>query len=225
MIIAALLTVAVVAAFPLWRTWWRWQDRSPLTVGLAELDSLGCAGCHRTPAGGWAWRADSEAPDSLASVADALRHGRDLRAGFAAPMPPIGRTADSPGERRLVAAVGALSGLVGAPDDPELEVGREIAVEMGCFGCHGPLGAGGVRSPGTVSGRIPGWYGKTARETLVDTSAIRRVISKGVSQRRLPWSAGRGVHLDMPGYGDRLDSTELELVVRYVEWLRDEHGP
>lgn len=119
-------------------------------------------------------------------------------------------------------AVGSTSGLVGIPDEPELAVGYEIAVDAGCFSCHGPLGAGGVPAGGTLTGEVPGWHGRTFDGDGGEASRIRLAVTEGARQTTLPWARSRGDRLAMPAYAGVLDSTEIEAVVRYVEWVRHE---
>ena len=211
-----LIAVAVaVVALPAWRLWWRWGESSPLLQGLTGLETEGCMGCHRDVDGAWRWRADGRDPESLASISDAIRSGR--------PAMPSGMVrSGSALERRLVLAVGATSGLVGVPAEPELAVGFEIARDAGCFSCHGTLGVGGVRAAGTLAGEVPGWYGRTFGNGDSETTTIRNAVADGARQPALPWSRSRGARLAMPPYRGVLDSTEIERVVRYVEWLRHE---
>jgi len=218
-----LIAVAVaVCALPTWRAVWRLGEASPLRRGLAALDSEGCVGCHRASNGAWTWRADGRVPESLAAVEDALRRGRPATVGLGGAMPASIVRDGSRVERRLVLAVGATSGLVGIPDEPELAVGYEIAIDAGCFSCHGPLGAGGVPAPGTLAGEVPGWHGRSFDAAEATTTAIRQAVVEGARPSTLPWARRRGDRLAMPAYGGVLDSTEIESLVRYVEWLR--HG-
>jgi hypothetical protein len=158
----------------------------------------------------------------LEAVESAIRIGRPATVGVGPAMPAAVARPGSTLEGRLVLAVGATSGLVGVPDEPELEVGLEIARDAGCFGCHGPFGAGGVPAPGTVSGEVPGWYGRSPGDHGGEAARIRRAVLEGARQPALPWARGRGARLAMPSYAGMLDSTETELLVRYVEWLRHE---
>ena len=48
----------------------------------------------------------------------------------------------------LVAYLRAASGQI-LPDEALAQRGAELASDLGCFACHGPLGAGGVRNPGS----------------------------------------------------------------------------
>lgn len=122
----------------------------------------------------------------------------------------------------MVLAVGATAGLVGIPDEPELAVGYEIAGDAGCFSCHGALGAGGIPAAGTIAGEVPGWHGRSFKGDGGEASRIHEAVVDGARQPTLPWARSRGSRLAMPAYTGVLDSTEIEAVVRYVEWVRHE---
>jgi mono/diheme cytochrome c family protein len=220
--IVLIAAAVAVCALPAWRAWWRLGEASPLRRGLVALESEGCVGCHRAPDGAWTWRADGRARESLAAVEHALRRGRPATIGLGGTMPAAIVRPGSVAELRVVLAVGATSGLVGIPVEPELAVGYEIATDAGCFSCHGPLGAGGVPAPGTLAGEVPGWHGRSFGTAVATTAAIRQAVVEGARPSTLPWARRRGGRLAMPAYGDVLDSTEIESVVRYVEWLQYE---
>ncbi len=212
-----------VVALPAWRAWWRWGETNPLRRGLDALEDEGCVGCHRAPDGAWRWRADDRPPESLTAIEDALRRGRPAAVGLGPRMPAAVVRPGSTAERGIVLAVGATVGLVGIPGEPELAVGYEIAGDAGCFSCHGPLGAGGVPAAGTIAGEVPGWHGRSFTGDGGEASRVRgEAVMDGARQPALPWARSRGARLAMPAYSGVLDSTEIEAVVRYVEWVRHE---
>src|SRR4029434_6836910 len=89
--------------------------------------------------------------------ADRLANDPDYQAEMKAQaikMPAFGAVL-APGEvELLVDYVRQGSGMIEPPEGPA-RVGFEIADRMGCFGCHGPLGMGGVGNPGSLKGYIP----------------------------------------------------------------------
>jgi len=208
---------AAVAALPVYRAWWRSEEANPVREGLELLDEAACAACHRT-GGGWRWRGDGDGPASVEAVRDAVLNGRPRAAGFPAAMPAYATRLGAAERRAVVTAVAALEGLIGVPEDPELAAGHDVAAQMGCFGCHGPLGAGGVPNPGSLPGEVPGWLGRSLRARGAEAG---RVLRDGSRPVRLPLPGFSGPLLEMPAYGDRLDSTELELLLGYVEWLAE----
>jgi mono/diheme cytochrome c family protein len=61
---------------------------------------------------------------------------------------------------------------------PELR-GYALAEELGCHGCHGPRGTGGVVNPGSRDGEVPAWDGGTAMMFVRDDDEIREWIMDG----------------------------------------------
>ena len=80
---------------------------------------------------------------------------------------------------------------------PELTAelrGHALAEELGCHGCHGPRGTGGIPNPGSRDGEIPAWDGGTAmmfvrnddeiREWIMDGKPWRLVLRDSLDARR-----------------------------------------
>jgi len=218
---AAVVLIILAGAIPSYRAWWRRAEGSELGRGLAGLHAEGCVACHRSPSGCWKWRADGRPPASTDAIRDAVLNGRPAADGFPAAMLAYANRLEAGEWRRLVIAAGVLSGIVGVPEDQELAAGRDIVGQMGCGGCHGALGGGGVPNPGTLSGEVPGWYGPTFEGLRAGEGALESMVRDGGQQRRNPVPGAPPPLLSMPGYGDRLDSVELDLLVRYLEWLHD----
>lgn len=61
---------------------------------------------------------------------------------------------------------------------PELR-GYQLAEDLGCHGCHGPRGTGGVRNPGSRDGEIPAWDGGMAMMFVKNEAEIREWILDG----------------------------------------------
>jgi len=61
---------------------------------------------------------------------------------------------------------------------PELR-GYQLAEDLGCHGCHGPRGTGGVRNPGDRDGEIPAWDGGMAMMFVKNEAEIREWILDG----------------------------------------------
>jgi mono/diheme cytochrome c family protein len=83
---------------------------------------------------------------------------------------------------------------------PELR-GYALAEELGCHGCHGPRGTGGVPNPGSRDGDVPAWDGGTAmmfvrnddeiREWIMDGKPWRLVLRDSLDARRRADEAAR----------------------------------
>src|SRR5438874_13447721 len=64
-----------------------------------------------------------------------------------------------------------------AIEDTPAARGRRVAAALGCFGCHGPEGNGGVRNPGSVVGTVPAFTG-TTQVKLVKGAGQRRELGR-----------------------------------------------
>src|SRR5439155_1034623 len=66
-----------------------------------------------------------------------------------------------------------------ALEDTPAARGQRLARELGCFACHGPLGAGGVINPGSFKGYIPAFWGADFDDLVRDDKELRRWIAAG----------------------------------------------
>ena len=115
------------------------------------------------------------------------------------------------------------------PIDPLAKKGREVATRLGCFGCHGPNGKGGVSNPGSFKGYIPPWDGDDFAALVEDEEELRQWILKGQITRfeRNPLATyfTHGQIIQMPAFESVLKPGELEALSSYIYWLRDENKP
>jgi mono/diheme cytochrome c family protein len=92
--------------------------------------------------------------------------------------------------------------------------GHRIAERMGCFGCHGPGGAGGVANPGTKSGStVPAWNDGTWMMYSDTEADVRAWIADGHAPGTAPTPEAL---LQMPAYKSRLAPEELDDLTAYV---------
>lgn len=136
---------------------------------------------------------------------------------------PAYRHVLAPGELDLlVAYVRQVSGMIEPPEGPA-RTGAEIAERLGCFGCHGALGMGGVENPGSLKGYVPGFLGDDYRDLVRNRAELREWIREGTLARvRDHWIGGffsRRQVIQMPAYKDFLSEEELEALMDYVEWI------
>ena len=106
----------------------------------------------------------------------------------------------------------------------EVYEGWKIATRLGCFGCHGPSGMGGVPNPGSLKGHIPPWDGEEFAELVRDEDELREWILFGRIERLWSDPAAR-LFLErqktpMPAYHDYLSDIELKKLVAYILSLR-----
>ena len=136
---------------------------------------------------------------------------------------PAFRAVLAPGEvELLVDYVRQVSGMIEPPEGPA-RVGFEIADRMGCFGCHGPLGMGGVGNPGSLKGYIPSFMGDDYGELVRDRGELREWIREGSLGRvNEHWMGGRYAkrqRIQMPAYKEIVKDEELEPLMDFVEWV------
>ena len=124
----------------------------------------------------------------------------------------------------LVAYLKSISGLQ-FPDERLVAEGLELAHELGCFRCHGPMGTGGVANPGSLKGYVPGFFGADYDELVESEEELRAWIENGITERFRGSVVARtvidGQAVKMPAYGDTLDSGDVDALVAVVGWLRD----
>src|SRR5262249_7641881 len=118
----------------------------------------------------------------------------------------------------LIAYVRAVSGLV-VPGDPLAAQGQELAFRLGCYHCHGPMGAGGSSNPGSLKGYIPGWWGADFRDELrgwILNGQIPRLRDHPIAKRFL-----NAQRVSMPAFKDFISDEQLRALMRYVRWVND----
>lgn len=112
------------------------------------------------------------------------------------------------------------------PRPPLAERGRRIAADMGCFGCHGQGGRGGVSNPGSFKGYIPPWDGTDFAELVENEEELRQWILEGKVDRfeenPLATYFTHGQAIQMPAFEDVLQDGELEAIIAYIDWLRSD---
>ena len=110
------------------------------------------------------------------------------------------------------------------PEDSTLIRGIAAGRRLGCFGCHGPMGVGTTRNPGSLKGYVAGWNGEDFAELCRDSSEFRGWVREGVAPRLKENAAARfflrrGV-LKMPAFKDRVTAADLRVLWAYIEALR-----
>ena len=122
----------------------------------------------------------------------------------------------------LIVYLRAVSGLI-TPSEEMAAKGQEVAYRLGCFQCHGPMGAGVSANPGSFKGYIPGWWGNDFRDLAHDDDELRNWILAGeISRLRDNPIAAYFIHrqrLYMPAYRDFIGDADLDALMRYVRWV------
>ena len=203
--VAGLVVVAVAIAGTIVLKLVRRPEVTPSIRGMEVARELGCFACHGPdgtggvatigdPGGyvpGWdhatAVMYIQNEPEIREWILYGTRAAEAQAAGAAAPgrPDPHARLPGSAVDRELddlVAYFRAVSWWT--PDIPEAaRAGRNIAARMGCFGCHGPSGMGGVANPGSLTGYIPPWDGEDFGELVRNEDELREWIMDGRIRR------------------------------------------
>jgi mono/diheme cytochrome c family protein len=123
----------------------------------------------------------------------------------------------------LVAFVKAVADFETPREVPASE-GREVAVRLGCFNCHGPQGRGSMPNVRSFKGYIPSWDGSDFADLARDDGEIREWVLDGRPQR-LHHNPLARFYLDrqpiqMPAYRGHVAPTEVDRLVDFIHWVR-----
>lgn len=112
------------------------------------------------------------------------------------------------------------------PKDKKLKKGRDIVLENACFSCHGPMGAGGIKNPGSFKGYIPSLIGNDYDELVKNKEELVEWIKEGKIKRFEKHFIARIFMkrqiIKMPEYHDVLNKADIKKIIAYLEWLRKE---
>ncbi len=247
-----LLLVALLLGIAAATLWWRRPETTAALRGRRIARELGCFGCHgpggrggvadpTSPSGevpDWSHTTFGQYVSSEQDIREWILYGaprdQDWRRAYEdrprlIPMPAYEDDLSPRQLDDLVAYCLAVSGW--RPEyTEEAYQGRAIAIDRGCFGCHGPSGMGGVANPRSLKGHIPPWDGEEFAELVRDDDELREWILFGRIERLWQNPAAR-LFLErqktpMPAYHDHLSDGELEKLVLYIRSLRgqDEGG-
>src|SRR5262249_45920677 len=137
-------------------------------------------------------------------------------------MPAYSGHIKRPELENLVAYLRATSGQI-LPDEKLAARGAELAAELDCFSCHGPMGAGGVPNPGAFKEYIPGFWGTDYNELVLNDDELREWIAKGhihrIKSTRLGRSFLKNQRTKMPAYGTYISADDVAALAAYVKWL------
>ena len=98
--------------------------------------------------------------------------------------------------------------------------GRRLALELGCFSCHGPAGRGGVANPGSRWEEVPSFHEGTPMMFVKSDQDLRDYIldgapaAKRARKRYLAEMEAQAIR--MPAYRDWLDDDEVESLILFI---------
>jgi cytochrome c553 len=110
------------------------------------------------------------------------------------------------------------------PQNDPAERGRQVAERLGCFGCHGAEGAGGIRNPGSDNQVVPALSGGEMMMWADSETELREWILFGAPRDETPgfvrdgYTAGYGSGraLVMPAYERHLVAGDLDALLAYL---------
>ena len=112
------------------------------------------------------------------------------------------------------------------PISAQAAEGMRVCSRMGCFGCHSDGGRGGPANPKSFKGYIPPWDGEDFAEIVENEEELREWILDGTtirfSENLLATYFLRTQVIKMPAYRGLLTKGEVDDIVAYVHWLRDD---
>jgi len=222
-------------------------EDTPAVRGQRLAATLGCFACHGPGGGGGTPNPGSEekevpaftertqmmyvkSPDDLReSILDGApkrrREDPEYRAKMEAAalrMPAYRSFVDARGVEDLVTYLRAASDQV-LPDEADAARGAELATELGCLACHGPLGAGGVANPGSLKGYVPGFWGADFAELVRDEDELHAWIAEGKIERISKHPVGSRFFerqaIKMPAYGRFVAEADLGALMAWVRWI------
>ena len=223
-------------------------EETPAARGQRRAAELGCFACHGPGGGGGTPNPGSEekevpaftertqmmyvkSPDDLREyILDGApkrrREDPEYRSKVEAAalrMPAFRSLISARDVEDLVSYLRAASDQI-LPDEAEAARGGEVAMQLGCFACHAPLGAGGVRNPGSFKGYVPGFWGPDFDELVRDEDELRAWIAEGEIERIAKHPIGgrffRRQAIKMPAYGRFVSEADIGALMTYVRWIR-----
>ncbi|MSS73241.1 MAG: c-type cytochrome [Candidatus Latescibacteria bacterium] len=103
--------------------------------------------------------------------------------------------------------------------------GFVVALNKGCFTCHGPGGLRGAPNPGYSFGDTPAWDGGTVMQYVENEQEIREWILDGVPARiRNSPDAMRSRQdavIQMPGWRGKISTRDLDDLVAFFKAVSD----
>jgi mono/diheme cytochrome c family protein len=228
--------------------YWRAKDRGSVHRGWAVAESHGCFTCHgvgghrgiTNPGYGledippWSGGLMTMYAENEAEIREWIQDGMTkrvradpeqmkMRQGAAIAMPSFRQVLSERELASLVAYVKAVADFE-KPEEANAEAGRQVAIQYGCFNCHGPQGRGALDNPGSLKGYVPAWDGPDYAELVRNDDEARQWILDGRA-RRLEDNPLARFFLDrqkvpMPAYRQHLTDAEVAALLAYIRWLR-----
>ena len=98
--------------------------------------------------------------------------------------------------------------------------GHRLAGELGCFGCHGPGGGGGIKNPGSEEGNVPAFTERTQMMYVKNADDLRDYVLDGAPRRKREDPEYRAkmeaALLHMPAYRPFVSAAQVEDIVTFL---------
>jgi mono/diheme cytochrome c family protein len=119
--------------------------------------------------------------------------------------------------------------IVMPPYASDVDQGRVLAAQLGCFNCHGPGGRGGVHNPGSKGGEVPAFREGTVMMYAHTDQDLREYILDGAPAKKRDRPAYQeelqAQAIRMPAYRSVVSTRELDLLVAYLRAASDLLAP
>lgn len=96
--------------------------------------------------------------------------------------------------------------------------GKQIAVENGCFHCHGPAGLEGIPNPNSKEENVPSWQGGSAMMYIFDDDDIEEWVMDGHLKEKVGDTAAL---IRMPAFRNILSKEEFTNLQLYLEAIME----
>jgi mono/diheme cytochrome c family protein len=116
-------------------------------------------------------------------------------------------------ETAALAVIAVRARWLAAAESSQQRRGELVAERMGCFGCHGPGGAGGIPDPDSRAGDVPAWVGGSWTMYNHEPGDVRAWILDGHPPAQKP---DAGALIKMPAFRGRMSDAELADLTVYV---------
>jgi mono/diheme cytochrome c family protein len=236
--VGELLVLAVIA---LRSGWVAAAQGTPVQRGRRVAERMGCFGCHGAGGSGGIPNPGAKAGDVPTWVGGTwmmYNHAPgDVRAWILDGHPP-----DHKPDPAALLQMPAYRGRMSAADLDDLIVyylavsqfgelsdakasdGRDVALRLGCFGCHGPEGRGLTLDPGSFKGYVPAWEGDDYADLVHSDDELRQWVRNGITDRFRANPAARhfveSEVVKMPAFGTSLKPGELDSLLAFIRWVR-----
>jgi mono/diheme cytochrome c family protein len=116
-------------------------------------------------------------------------------------------------ETAALAVIAVRARWLAAAESSQQQRGERVAERMGCFGCHGPGGSGGIPDPDSRAGDVPAWVGGSWTMYNHEPGDVRSWILDGHPPGQKP---DAGALIKMPAFRGRMSDAELADLTVYV---------